>query len=97
MVPRGQPLTDRLPVNAGRQGGKSLAFGPGKRWTRFESRGKYIFLFNFINFYYTFCIYYLYILSNLLFIFINIIILLLYINKITFFFIFFIFRFIYLF
>jgi hypothetical protein len=26
--------------------------GAGKRWTRIESRGKYIFLFNFIKYYY---------------------------------------------
>jgi hypothetical protein len=48
----GQPLTGRLPLKAGRQAGNSLAFGAGKRWTRFESRGKYIFLFNFNIFYY---------------------------------------------
>jgi hypothetical protein len=86
----GKPFTGRMRVHAGRQGGEGLVFGAGKRLTRLESRAKYIFLFNFIKFNYLFCIYYLYIFSNLLFILRYIIILLFYIYKIFFFEIYFI-------
>jgi hypothetical protein len=48
-VHTGNPFTGRLRVHARRQGGDSLVFGAGKRWTSFESRGKKIFLFNFIK------------------------------------------------
>jgi hypothetical protein len=67
-----KPLTGRLLVYAGRQGGDSLVFRAANCWTRFESRGKFIFLLNFIKFDYYLCIYYLYIFSNLLFILIYI-------------------------
>jgi hypothetical protein len=79
-----QPLTGRFPVSSGREGGDSLAFGAGKRWARIESRGMYIFLFNFIGINYLFCIYYLYISSNLFVILINKFIFLFYIYKIFF-------------
>jgi hypothetical protein len=39
----GKPLTGRLLVYAGRQGGDSLVFRAAKRLTRFESMGKCIF------------------------------------------------------
>jgi hypothetical protein len=35
----GNPLTCRLRVHAGRQGGDSLVSGAGKRWSRYESKG----------------------------------------------------------
>jgi hypothetical protein len=45
----GNPLTDRLRVHAGRRGGDSLVAVDGKRWTRLESKGNYIHLFNFLK------------------------------------------------
>jgi hypothetical protein len=51
-VPRLAAFDQQVACEAGRQAGSSFAFGAGKRWTRFESRGKFIFLFKFIIIYY---------------------------------------------